>query len=174
MAPTTTRLTRQIQLQISASKKFKVWKGDVTGAFLQGRPYPDELYCIPCKEILEAMGLPLESMTRVKRACYGLVDAPLEWYRTVSNYFDSLGMTRTWSDPYCWVFAPEGTVRGIILAHVDDFVFSGSEGDSQWNEILKKIRTEFWWSDWETGSFVQCGVYIEQHADYLVISREIC
>ena len=173
MAPTTTRLTRQIQLQIAASEKFKVWKGDVTGAFLQGRPYPDELYCVPCKEILESMGLPPESMTRVKRACYGLVDAPLEWYRTVSSYFDSLGMTRTWSDPCCWVFAPEGTVRGIISAHVDDFVFSGSENDPQWNEILKKIRTEFRWSDWETGSFVQCGVYIEQHADYTIsLSQE--
>ena len=173
MAPTTTRLTRQIQLQIAASEKFKVWKGDATGAFLQGRPYPDELYCVPCKEILESMGLPPESMTRVKRACYGLVDAPLEWYRTVSNYFDSLGMTRTWSDPCCWVFAPEGTVRGIISAHVDDFVFSGSENDSQWNDILKKIRTEFRWSDWETGSFVQCGVYIEQHADYTIsLSQE--
>ena len=173
MAPTTTRLTRQIQLQISASKKFKVWKGDVTGAFLQGRPYPDELYCIPCKEILEAMGLPPESMTRVKRACYGLVDAPLEWYRTVSNYFDSLGMTRTWSDPCCWIFAPEGNVRGVISAHLDDFVFSGSEDDQSWNEILKKIRTEFRWSDWETNAFVQCGVYIEQHSDLTIsLSQE--
>lgn len=55
MAPTTSRLTRQLQLQISASKGFRLWKGDVTGAFLQGRPYPDELFCLPCPEILTSM-----------------------------------------------------------------------------------------------------------------------
>ena len=39
-SPTTTRLSRQLQLQISASKGFRTKKGDVTGAFLQSREYP--------------------------------------------------------------------------------------------------------------------------------------
>ena len=173
MAPTTTRLTRQLQLQISASKGFRLWKGDVTGAFLQGRPYPDELFCLPCPEILTAMGLPTTALTRVKRACYGLVDAPLEWYRSVSTAFQKLGLTRTWSDPCCWIFAPHGTVRGIISAHVDDFVFSGSDTDQEWQDILQAIRTEFKWSDWETKAFTQCGVYIEQDADFSIsLSQE--
>eukprot|EP00435_Cladocopium_sp_Y103_P048422 s1300_g14.t1 len=84
-SPTTTRQTRQIQLQLSASLKFRMHKGDVTGAFLQSRPYPGELYCIPAPEICEAMGLPPESITKVRKACYGLVDAPLEWYRSVNK-----------------------------------------------------------------------------------------
>lgn len=37
-SPTTTRQTRQMQLQIAASLGFKTKKGDVTGAFLQSRP----------------------------------------------------------------------------------------------------------------------------------------
>lgn len=173
MAPTTTRLTWQIQLQISASKRFRVWKGDVTGAFLQGRPYPDELYCLPCPEILEAMGLPCNALTRVKRACYGLVDAPLEWYRSVCNAFSRMGLKRCWSDPCCWIFAPDGITRGIISAHVDDFIFSGSDDDKEWQAILTAIKNEFRWSDWETGSFTQCGVQIEQDADFSIsLSQE--
>ena len=76
-SPTTTRQSRQLQMQLAASLKFRMQKGDVTGAFLQSRPYPGELYCIPAPEICEAMGLPPESITRVRKACYGLVDAPL-------------------------------------------------------------------------------------------------
>eukprot|EP00435_Cladocopium_sp_Y103_P050270 s2801_g15.t1 len=63
-SPTTTRQTRQLQLQLSASLKFTMRKGDVTGAFLQSRPYPGELYCIPTPEICEGMGLPAESITK--------------------------------------------------------------------------------------------------------------
>ena len=145
----------------------------MTGAFLQGRPYPDELFCLPCPEILTAMGLHTTALTRVKRACYGLVDAPLEWYRSVSTAFQKLGLTRTWSDPCCWIFAPHGTVQGIISAHVDDFVFSGSDTDQEWQDLLQAIRTEFKWSDWETKAFTQCGVYIEQDADFSIfLSQE--
>ena len=89
MAPTTSRLTRQLQLQISASKGFRLWKGDVN---------PDELFCLPCPEIFTSMGLPTTALTRVKPACYGLVGAPLEWYRSVSAALQKLGLTRTtWS-----------------------------------------------------------------------------
>ena len=50
-SPTTTRQTRQLQLLISAGKGFKMRKGDVTGAFWQSRPYPDDLLCVPCSDI---------------------------------------------------------------------------------------------------------------------------
>lgn len=165
-SPTTTRQTRQLQLQVAASKGFTMRKGDVTGAFLQSRPYPDDLYCIPCPEICEAMGLAPETITRVKKACYGLVDAPLEWYRSVCQFFQSLGLQRIWSDPCCWVFAPEGTTLGIISAHVDDFLFSGDEKEGRWLQILESIKQKFKWGDWEHQRFVQCGVLLEQHADF--------
>ena len=35
---------------------------------------------------MEAMGLGPEEVVKVKRGCYGLVDAPPEWYLTVSEY----------------------------------------------------------------------------------------
>ena len=134
-SPTTTRQTRQLQLHISARKKFTMRKGDVTEAFLQSRPYPDNLYCIPCPEICAAMGLAPETITRVKRARYGLVDAPLQWEKSVCKFFQSLGLRRIWSDPCCWVFAPNRKTLGLISAHVNDFLFSGDEKEPCWIAI---------------------------------------
>lgn len=165
MSPTTTRQTRQLQLQIAASCGFTTEKGDVTGAFLQSRPYPSELHCIPCKEICQAMGLPEESVVRVQKACYGLVDAPLEWYRSVSMFFEQLGFHRCHSDPCCWVLVKDKRLRGVVSGHVDDFLFSGSTTDPVWMATRKAIMEEFKWSDWEKTKFTQCGVCVEEHPD---------
>ena len=164
-SPTTTRQSRQLQLQISASMGFDTKKGDVTGAFLQSREYPDDLLCIPCPEILEAMNLPPKSITKVKKACYGLVDAPLEWYRSISSFFASLGLKKSWSDPCCWTLTKDGYLRGIITGHVDDFLFSGKADDPVWQHVEAAIQKEYKWSDWEQKSFVQCGVLIEHEHD---------
>ena len=164
-SPTTTRQTRQIQLQISASLGFTTEKGDVTGAFLQSRPYPTDLHCVPCKEICEAMSLPENSVVRVKKACYGLVDAPLEWYRSISEFFLQLGFRKCWSDPCCWVLEKNQRLHGLVSGHVDDFLFSGSSQDPTWVAARAAIQKEFKWSDWESKKFTQCGVLIEENDD---------
>ena len=165
MSPTTTRQTRQLQLQIAASMGYITQKGDVTGAFLQSREYPDDLLCIPCPEICQAMGLAPESVTRVRRACYGLVDAPLEWYRSICQFFETLGLQRCWSDPCCWKLVVQGKLHGIISGHVDDFLFSGAPDDPIWNKTVSAIQKEYRWGDWEKDKFVQCGVLIECNND---------
>ena len=164
-SPTTTRQSRQLQLQVAASFGFRLRKGDVTGAFLQSRPYPGELYCIPTPEICQAMQLAPESITRVQKACYGLVDAPLEWYRSICAFLESQGVKRTWADPCCWTYHEGSELQGIITAHVDDFLFSGNEKHEGWNKVLSAIKEKYKWSDWEEKKFVQCGVLIEQMDD---------
>lgn len=165
-SPTTTRQTRQLQMVLSASLGFSMKKGDVTGAFLQSRPYPGELFCIPCKEICAGMGIPENSITKVQKACYGLVDAPLEWYRSICTFFETLGLKRCWSDPCCWILQRGDRIHGIISGHVDDFLFSGSEQDALWKKVTEAIKAEYKWSDWEHSQFVQCGVLVEQHQDH--------
>ena len=166
--PVMTKQTRQLLLHENARRRWKVRKGDVTGAFLQGREYPGNLFCLPCPEILKAMGLGETDIVKVKRGCYGLVDAPLEWYRSIATYLFDLGLTKAWADPCCWFYKPGGILKGIISGHVDDFLFSGDPEDKGWTSICNKIRDHYKWSEWETGSFVQCGVLIEEqpNGDY--------
>ena len=161
-SPVMTRQTRQMFLQYAAWKRWTMKKGDVSGAFLQGREYPDLLHCIPCPEILAEMGLPPGSVTQLKRACYGLVDAPLEWYRSVDSFLQGLGFVRSWADPCAWLWRINGILRGAISGHVDDFLFMGADEDKEWQGILGKIQETFRWGDWESGSFVQCGVKVTQ------------
>ena len=139
-APVMTRQSRQFMLHEAACRGWKVYKGDVSGAFLQGREYPGTLHCIPCDEICTEMNIPKGSVTKLRRACYGLVDAPLEWYKTVNEFLESLGLTRMWADACMWVWRPQGVLRGIISGHVDDFLFGGSETDSEWQQLLKRIQ----------------------------------
>ena len=172
-APVMSRQSRQLLLQQAARRQWTVFKGDVSGAFLQGRDYPSILHCIPCDEICDAMNVPRSSIMRLKRACYGLVDAPLEWYRSVAQVLEDLGLERTWSDPCTWVWRVQGRLRGIISGHVDDFLFGGSDQDQGWQDILAKIKQRFQWGDWEkdTEGFVQCGVKVVKTSEGYLLSQ---
>ena len=163
--PVMTRQSRQMVLQVAAVRRWKTEKGDVSGAFLQGREYPGDLFCIPCDEICKAMDVPVGTITKVKRGCYGLVDAPLEWYRTISSFFAKIGLEKSWSDPCLWLWKPKGVLRGTICGHVDDFLFSGGREDQEWQGLLQKIQKEYNWGEWQSKSFVQCGVLIEEQPD---------
>ncbi|CAE7277358.1 RE1 [Symbiodinium sp. KB8] len=170
-SPVMTRQTRQMFLQYAAWKKWLIQKGDVSGAFLQGREYPGKLHCVPCPEILEAMNLPPGSVTQLMKACYGLVDAPLEWYKSVDTFLKGLGLVRSWSDPCVWYWRVDGVLRGAICGHVDDFLFMGDAKDEQWNAVLKAIQEKFKWGDWEKDSFTQCGVRIKATSDGYELSQ---
>ena len=170
-APVMTRQSRQMHLQMAAWKRWKIRKGDVSGAFLQGREYPDTLYCTPTKEICEAMNIPENSITRLKRAVYGLVDAPLECYRTVATFFQSIGLQRLASDSCVWCYRHEGVLKGMISGHVDDFIFGGQEDDEGWRKVLQLIREQFRWGDWEEDTFTQCGVLVESTCRGIELSQ---
>ncbi|CAE7708489.1 RE1, partial [Symbiodinium pilosum] len=161
-SPVMTRQTRQMVAQLATWKRWKLSKGDVTGAFLQSREYPDQLYCIPTPDICEALGVAPGTVTRVQKACYGLVDAPLEWWRSVDSFLQELGFQRTWADSCCWVLRKGGVLKGVISGHDDDFLFAGKSGDQFWEDKLEAIKQKFKWGAWDTGSFTQCGVLVEQ------------
>jgi len=162
-SPTMTRTTRQLFLSMCAAFKFRVKKGDVSGAFLQGRDYARQLLCEPLPEICDALSLPRGSLTRLAKAAYGLVEAPLEWHLTIAEYLESLGFERQKCDPCCWgLFDSNNQPIGWICGHVDDFLFGGSSSDIRWQEVCQKIQHRFRWTDWEANKFVQCGLTIEQ------------
>ncbi|CAE7724165.1 unnamed protein product, partial [Symbiodinium pilosum] len=138
-APVMTKQTRQLFLQLAANSKWSVSKGDITGAFLQGKELTETLYCIPTDEICTALKIPTGSVTRLRRAAYGLVQAPLQWYLTIAEFLEEIGLERLRSDPCAWVWRPEktGKPRAMVVGHVDDFLFAGSDHDTGHQEPLK-------------------------------------
>ena len=164
-APTMTRTSRQMILQFAAWKGFACWKGDVSGAFLQGRPYNRDLYVTPVPELCVKLGVPPESVCKVKKACYGLVEAPIEWFETVNSFLCEIGYKQMRSDPCTWIYNEGERVVSIISGHVDDFLFVGRSDCSLWLSLKEKIQQRFKWQEWEQDAFTQCGVSVSRLPD---------
>ena len=56
-SPTLNRRSKQMLLQIVVQHGWQLKKGDVTAAFLQGRPLEKCKYCIAPPELAEALGM---------------------------------------------------------------------------------------------------------------------
>lgn len=161
-SPTVSRTSRQLFLQCAASFGFSIEKGDVSGAFLQGRRFNREVLCEPLPEICDHLQLPRGSLTRLTKAAYGLVEAPIEWYLTINEFLESIGLIRQWCDPCVWsLFDENRQPIGYVCGHVDDFLFAGKKDDNRWTEVTNKIKEQFKWGEWEKDRFTQCGVLIE-------------
>ena len=74
-SPAMTRNTRQLVLQFGSWMVFSVTKGDVSGAFLQGRKLP----------LAAALNVALGKIMKLKKPAKGLVEAPVEWYLSIST-----------------------------------------------------------------------------------------
>ena len=113
-APVVSRTGRQCFLQKCAQQKFHVSKGDVTGAFLQGDICDQDLWCIPTEELCQALKVPKNSVCRLRKAAYGLVQAPLVWYQSVDKFFQSIGYVRLFKATH--VFGDSMITMGFFVA----------------------------------------------------------
>ena len=84
-SPTMTRNTRQLLLHFGAWMGFSAAKGDVSGAFLQGRNLQRDLWVLPVPERAAALNVSPGELMKLREAAYGLVEAPVEWYISIST-----------------------------------------------------------------------------------------
>ena len=105
----------------------------------------------------------------MRKAAYGLVQAPLQWFYTINNFLGNLGYKQLQTEPCCWVWVDtEGQVRSIVHSHVDDLMFGGREDDSIHHGLLDQLQARFKWGSWEDRCFVQCGIEVVQNEDYSI------
>ena len=173
-APTPSKAGRQLFFQTCAWRKFRLAKGDVSGAFLQGLNLEEELWCQPVPEICEEMGVSSDTPMLLTKAAYGLVQAPLHWYNSICEFLAELGYHRLVTEPCCWIYLDdEGQVCSIIHGHVDDFMFGGAEFCPIHSGLMKKIMAKYKWGEFEQREFIQCGVKVRQDGQYNIhLSQE--
>jgi hypothetical protein len=63
---------------------------------------------------------------RLKRALYGMKQAPRAWYTQIDNYFTRLGFTKSEADENLYQIVVEGKIL-IIVLYVDDLILTGDE-----------------------------------------------
>ena len=65
-------------------------------------------------------------MCRLKRALYGMKQAPCAWYTWIDNYFIGLGFTKSETNANLYQIVVEGNIL-IIVLYDDDLILTGDE-----------------------------------------------
>ena len=152
-------------LQICVQNNWRLLKGDVTAAFLQGRNLEQCKYALAPPELSEALGLPKgRQIVCLMKSTYGLTTAPVEWFLKVNEVMRELGAEQCVCDPCVWRYIRDDKLVGLIGAHVDDFLVCGDDSEA-WKEFLNVLMVSFRWTPWEEQRFKQCGINIIQNAD---------
>lgn len=172
-SPTMSRRSRQLLLTYSCTKSWRLLKGDVTAAFLQGDSVEEgrQVYAKPVKELAQALGAPEDAPVQLLKAAYGLVTAPNAWHQKVTKEMQAAGWQTLTTEPCMWRLMGKSEdgesdeVIGLASAHVDDFLFAGNESHPDYARALTQIYETFTWTPWEVDTFDHCGVKVTQQGN---------
>ncbi len=166
------RLSKLLALQMAAQQRWKVELADAHAAFLQGNNSETarKVYCFAVPELAIALGVSQHRMVQVHKACYGLANAPKEWWASVSDRFEKIGLKRLRTDQCVWIGStPSGETCTVITVHVDDFLIVGSETCQHHQQFREEIRKSFRWSPWKEREFTMTGIDVCQLADFSIV-----
>ena len=154
-SPTCSREALRMTYTVASTMSWDLQAMDMMSAFLQGNRIDRDVYVRPPREVRQ------EGMIwKLKRCLYGLVDAPRAWYDRVTEEMTKLGGTRSLYDKCMFLWHKNSTLVGMIITHVDDFEYCGTE---EWKaDIIKKLKTVFKVSRDEKEKFRFIGVEIRQ------------
>lgn len=128
-APTVTTSNLQVLIQAAVSRKYKGLVGDLQSAFAQSMPLVRSRGKIYCKATHGSMpGLHPEQIAEAVLGCYGLVDAPLNWRKTLLSFIkDELKYKQSVLDPCAFLLQSKDGLHGVIAVEVDDLLMFGDE-----------------------------------------------
>lgn len=134
-APTVTTSNLQVIFQVAANRRFRGLVGDLKSAFTQSRPLQRSGGPLYCRSFHGSMpGLQEGQLAEIILGCYGLVDAPLNWRLTLTDFIQAeLGYKQSSLDPCTYLlFDKDGEdgeeeLQGVISVEVDDLLMFGGE-----------------------------------------------
>ncbi len=131
-SPTASREMLIMALNIIAKKEWRINTLDVKQAFLQSDDINREVYVIPPPEAK----LGNETIWKLRVAVYGLADVSRNWYLTSKRLLAAVGIKEcSIESSVFYSLDGYGELDGILVAHVDDFLYAGSPS------FLNKIQT---------------------------------
>ena len=164
-SPTCSRQSLRFSFVTAATMNWDLHSLDITSAFLQGNEIEREVYLQPPVELQEA-GL----IWKLKRCIYGLKDAPRSWYDKVEKEMIELGGKSSKYDDAMFLWHENDKLIGMIVCHVDDFVYSGTD---EWHgRVIDKIKKTFRISVENQGSFKYVGLNVTQTDDATLLEQD--
>ena len=167
-SPTPSRLSRQhFFLQISASRGFRLRKGDVKTGFLSGdcEEAKRDVYTEPPEELRDKLQITRQQVLKLETAVDGLRNAPRAWWKRVVRDFTDTGWVQHQLDQSTFMFMNGSELVGLIGVYVDDFLVAGSDDDPIFSDALLKRKGTFLWRTWNEDNFTLIGIEIELLSD---------
>ena len=153
LAPTAALLGHNLVNWLAVQLKWVVYYEDVSSAFLQGKPLPEDrvIYIrIPKgypgyieQYIKEQLGENVKlDVLRMVKGGFGLPESPRLWYLEYKETLKTCGMREMHLLPGVFAaYHPNGELRALACIHVDDTRFCGDESSQEiWDKIHKCLN----------------------------------
>lgn len=132
-APVARMETVRMMLAIGAQRRWPIYQLDVKSAFLNGELVEEVYVSQPEGFITKGKE---KMVLKLRKALYGLRQAPRAWYNNVDRYFINMGFKRSENEPTLYTKA-QGNIDTLILCiYVDDIIYMGSA-----QEMLYQFKT---------------------------------
>jgi hypothetical protein len=164
-APTLRYATMRVIIALATLAGAEIHQLDVKTAFLNG-VLPSPVYVEQPRSHVK--GDPIKTVLRLKKALYGLVEAPRLWYETLTKAMVTDGFSRATGDP-CLYFRWQGGHLTIVGVFVDDFLMF-STNDEQLQEAKQALAKKFKTKDMGLARWV-LGMRIQQSRDAKVLDQ---
>jgi hypothetical protein len=167
-----------LQLLVNLKWLGSWYKGDMTAAFLQGRPRDQaklgQLFLVPPSRPLE--GVEEGCLLRVLKSVYGLPDAPRAWWKEITQFLLDLGFTHNRLDPaFMQRHNPDtGDLEALVVLHVDDLMIA-TNVQPHLEEAVQKLRTHYPFGEWvKVGpdGTTKTGRRVRPHGDEILLDQE--
>ena len=120
----------------------------------------ETFFISPPDDVRQMLNLDHETVLRLRKAVYGLVNAPKKWWDRLKTSLIEHGFTSCALDPCTFVLRMSGKIHGVLGVHVDDVI---GGGDETLDRIMTAVRKEeFDFGAWDVGNFRFKGRQISQ------------
>lgn len=153
-SPTCSKDSFRLALSIITTNQWKLCTIDIKSAFLQGIPLSRDVFLKPPKEAKS------DKLWKLNQAVYGLSDAGRHWYDRVKDELLKLHVNMSKLDKSVFYYCKNGTCEGVLIVHVDDFLFGGT--DVFMNDVVSKLYNLFVVGVSESSSMKYLGIDVKQ------------
>ena len=102
---------------------------------------------------------------KLEKCVYGLNDATRSWYFAIAEFLENMNCFRSSVDYGIFTWYDNQNLSGVLLTHVDDFLYAGTTSFIQ--KVIDPLCKQFEMSHQSTKAFKYIGLNIEQNIDYI-------
>ena len=107
-SPTLSAASEALIMQWVASHKYRLISGDIKTAFLSGDEDVRNIFISPPDDVRQMLNVDHETVLRLRKAVYGLVNAPKKWWDRLKKSLIQHGFTSCALDPCAFVLRMSG------------------------------------------------------------------